>query len=133
MEISIVVAVVMSLVAIGAAGYIYYQSKIWMAQAEASQRALQADMRALATAAVGVGERVRELELRLRSVAERQEQQELNEPASHSYQHAKKLAQRGADPDELVDVYGLTQGEAELISMLNRMEKEQPAPEAVSS
>ncbi len=91
-----------------------------MLQAEANERVLQADMRALATTAVGVGERVRELELRLRNVEQRQEQQELNEPASHSYNHAKKLAQRGADTEELVDIYGLTQGEAELISTLNR-------------
>ncbi len=125
MEIIGIVAVVASLVAIGAAAFIYYQNRRWMVQTEASQRVLQADMRALATAAVGVGERVRELELRLRSVAERQDQQELNEPASQSYQHAKQLAQRGADMDELVDVYGLTQGEAELISMLNHMEGEQ--------
>ena len=123
MEIIVVVAVVASLLAIAIAGYIYYQGRHWMLRVEASQRVLQADMRALATAAVGVGERVRDLEQRLRNVAERQEQQELNEPSSQSYQHAKKLAQRGADMDELVDVYGLTQGEAELISMLHRMEK----------
>ncbi len=131
MEIIAAVALVLILAAIGSAGYVYYQHKKRMLAVEMGQHILQTDIRALVTAAVGVGERVRELELRLRSVTERQEQQELNEPASQSYQQARKLARRGADMGELVDVYGLTQGEAELISILNRMETEQAAPDGV--
>jgi len=123
MAILSIVALVVALVALGIAAYLYLQGKRWMLEAEANQRVLQADMRALATSAVGVGERVRELEQRLRQLADRQEQQALSEPASQSYQQARKLAQRGADTEELVEIYGLTQGEAELIAMLNRMEQ----------
>ncbi len=125
MEIVAVVALVVSLLALGVAIYLYLQGRRWMLEAEANQRVLQADMRALASSAVGVGERVRELEQRLRLLADRQEQQALSEPASQSYQQARKLAQRGADTEELVEIYGLTQGEAELIAMLNRMEREE--------
>ncbi len=127
MEIISIVALVVSLLALGVAVYLYLQSRRWMVEAEANQRVLQADMRALANSAVGVGERVRELEQRVRQLADRQEQQVLNEPASQSYQQARKLAQRGADTEELVEIYGLTQGEAELIAMLNRMEQEERA------
>ncbi len=123
MAILSIIALVVALVALGIAAYLYLQGKRWMLEAEANQRVLQADMRALATSAVGVGERVRELEQRLRQLADRQEQQALSEPASQSYQQARKLAQRGADTEELVEIYGLTQGEAELIAMLNRMEQ----------
>ncbi len=124
MEIVALIAIAVSLLALGVAAYLYLQGRRWMLEAEANQRVLQADMRALATSAVGVGERVRELEQRLRQLADRQEQQALSEPASQSYQQARKLAQRGADTEELVEIYGLTQGEAELIAMLNRMERE---------
>ncbi len=127
MEIISIVALVVSLLALGVAVYLYLQSRRWMVEVEANQRVLQADMRALANSAVGVGERVRELEQRVRQLADRQEQQVLNEPASQSYQQARKLAQRGADTEELVEIYGLTQGEAELIAMLNRMEQEERA------
>ncbi len=127
MEIISIVALVVSLLALGVAVYLYLQSRRWMVEAEANQRVLQADMRALANSAIGVGERVRELEQRVRQLADRQEQQVLNEPASQSYQQARKLAQRGADTEELVEIYGLTQGEAELIAMLNRMEQEERA------
>jgi len=126
MDIIAGVVIASGLVVIGSVGYIYYRSKCWMLRFEASQKTLQTDMFALASAAVGVGGRVTELDLRLRNILQRQEQQELNEPASHSYQQAKKLARRGVSMEELIDVYGLTQGEAELISMLNRLETEQP-------
>ncbi len=126
-EMVAAVAVVVSIVACGVAGYCYFQARCWMLQAESERRALQGDMRALAAAASGVGERVRELEQRLHSLSRRQEQRELNEPGSHSYQQARKLARRGADAEQLIDIYGLTRGEAELLSMLYRMEKEEGA------
>ena len=123
MAIVAVVAMVTALMALGAAIYLYLHGRRWMLEAEATRRVLEADMRALATSAVGVGERVRDLEQRLRQLADRQEQQALSEPASQPYQQARKLAQRGVDTEELVEIYGLTQGEAELIAMLNRMEQ----------
>ncbi len=122
-EIVAVVAIVASVSACGLAGYLFYQARCWALQAEAERRVLQGDMRALAAAASGMGERVRDLEQRLHTLSRRQEQQELSEPGGQSYQQARKLAQRGADPEELIDIYGLTHGEAELISMLHRMEK----------
>ena len=125
MEIVAVVAIVVSMAACAVAGYCYYQARCWVLQAEAERRVLQGDMRALAAAASGVGERVRELEQRLHSLSRRQEQQEINEPGGHSYLQARKLARRGAGAEELIDIYGLTRGEAELLSMLHRMEKDE--------
>ncbi|SFD08326.1 Protein of unknown function [Thiohalospira halophila DSM 15071] len=84
---------------------------------------VRGDMRALVSAAVGVGERVMRLERQLTQLAERQDQLDLNDPAHQSYQQAIRMARRGSDMNELIEVCGLTRGEAELVTMLHRLEE----------
>lgn len=84
---------------------------------------LYRDLRALTAAAVGVGERVLELERRQRHLAERQDSVDIYDAANQPYEQAIRMVQRGAKVSELVDICGLSQGEAELISMLHRMKK----------
>jgi hypothetical protein len=84
---------------------------------------VRGDMRALVSAAVGVGERVMRLERQLTQLAERQDQLDLNDPAHQSYQQAIRMARRGSDMNELIEVCGLTRGEAELVAMLHRLEE----------
>ena len=90
---------------------------------------LRSDLRALCTAAVTVGQRVNRLERGVTEVSKRQEELGIRqdqmaqwEPEEHSFQHAIKLANRGASVDELIEVCGLPQGEAELIAMMHRLE-----------
>ncbi len=85
--------------------------------------ALRQDLRALTTAAVGVGERVLETEQRQRRLAERQDQLDLYDAANQPYEQAIRLVQKGADVEELVEICGLNRGEAELIRMLHRLDK----------
>ncbi|MBD3669941.1 MAG: DUF2802 domain-containing protein [Gammaproteobacteria bacterium] len=87
-------------------------------------QALQSDMRALVSAAIGVGERVHRIEKSLREVSHRQEQQlDQTDPGGQTYQQAIKMAQKGAAAEELIEICGLTRGEADLIAMLHRMER----------
>lgn len=46
------------------------------------------------------------------------------EPASPAYELASKLARKGASSEELMDTCGLSRGEVDLITMLNRMGQE---------
>jgi len=46
------------------------------------------------------------------------------EPASPAYDLASKLARKGASSEELMDTCGLSRGEVDLITMLNRMGQE---------
>ncbi len=85
--------------------------------------ALRQDLRALTTAAVGVGERVLGAERRQRRLAERQDQLDLYDAANQPYEQAIRLVHKGAGVDELVDICGLNLGEAELIRMLHRLDK----------
>jgi Flp pilus assembly protein TadB len=84
---------------------------------------LQADMRALVSAAIGVGERVHRIEKSLKEVSHRQEQIDQTDPGAQAYQQAIKMAQKGASAEELIEICGLTRGEADLIAMLHRMER----------
>lgn len=94
-------------------------------------RTLQNDMRALCNAAAGMGDRVNQMERRLRQLSERQEalglrQDQLNQedPEARSYTQAIKLAHKGAGVDDLIEVCGLSRGEAELVAMMHRLGKE---------
>jgi len=83
---------------------------------------LQSDVRALVSAAVGVGEKVFHFEKQMRQLAERQEQLDLSDSSSQPYQQAIKMSQKGASVGELIEICGLTRGEAELIAILHRMD-----------
>ena len=97
-------------------------------------QSLQRDLRALANAAVGVGERV--------LVVERQQRKqlqvaptpaspqpgsiqpvELYDTANQPYEQAIRMAQSGASVDDIVNICGLSLSEAELISMMHRLDK----------
>ena len=58
-----------------------------------------------------------------RNLAQRQDQVDLYDAANQPYEQAIRLAQRGMEKDELVEVCGLSEGEADLINMLHRLDK----------
>ncbi len=91
----------------------------------------QNDLRALCNAAVNVGERVNRLELdqqklgrRQDELGHRQAQIGSGDSGDQSFEHALKLAKKGAGTDELMDVCGLSQGEAELLAMMQRFSQD---------
>ncbi|MCW8900201.1 MAG: DUF2802 domain-containing protein [Gammaproteobacteria bacterium] len=99
-----------------------------------SMQALQRDLRALANAAVGVGGRVLEIERQQRkrpaaiNVQEPVQAQvsapiEFYNPSSHPYEQAIRMVQTGASVDDIVTVCGLSKSEAELVSMMHRLDK----------
>jgi len=83
---------------------------------------LRQDVRALAAAALGVGERILKVERQ-----QRQDIPTLNSVASlsknneNSYEQAINLVQKGAGTDTLVDTCGLSEGEADLVSLLHKI------------
>ena len=84
---------------------------------------LQRDLKAITAAGVGMGQRVVELERRQRRLAERQETTDPFDAANQPYEQAIRMAQTGAKPKELVDICGLSQSEADLISLMHRLDK----------
>ena len=104
-----------------------------------SMQALQRDLRALANAAVGVGERVLEVERHQRKHHFDRQPQQDNAPATFStpvsapvefystanqpYEQAIRMAQTGACVDDIVNICGLSVSEAELVEMMHRLDK----------
>lgn len=84
---------------------------------------LRRDLSALTAAAVSVGQRVLELERRQRRLAERQDQLDVFESANQPYEQAIRMVHKGAGIEELVEICGLSRGEAELIAMLHRLDR----------
>lgn len=89
---------------------------------------VQNDLRALCNAAVAVGERVNRIERnqhqlseRQNELGQRQERLGKEDTEEYSFAQAVKMAQKGASAEELVDICGLTQGEAELVAMMHRL------------
>jgi len=86
---------------------------------------LQRNFNALCSGSVGVGKRISRLESKTRQQADRQLRLEDKAPDLQNYGNAARLANKGADMDELVDYCGLSRGEAELILFLNSQQQEQ--------
>jgi len=99
-----------------------------------SMQSLQRDLRALANAAVGVGGRVLEIERQQRKrpvivKTNNDKQQVSNSPvefynsSNQPYEQAIGMAHTGASVKDIVNVCGLSQSEAELVSMMHRLDK----------
>ena len=103
-----------------------------------SMQSLQRDLRALANAAVGVGGRVLEIERNQRkrpTIVKTQEQTKFQPPvtttapvehyssSNQPYEQAIRMAQTGATVDDIVNVCGLSKSEADLVSMMHRLDK----------
>lgn len=90
---------------------------------------LQSDVRALCNAAVQVGERVnrleqstKQLQQRQQELGVRQDQMVLAEPEERTYEQAIRLAQKGTPLEEIMEICDLSRGEAELITMMHRLD-----------
>lgn len=84
---------------------------------------LRKQMRALTSAALGMGERVQEMERRQKNLAEQQEQVNIYESANQPYEQAIRMAEHGASIEELVDNCGVSENEAHLIELMSRFDK----------
>jgi len=96
-------------------------------QRDMVMRRLQNDVHALCAGAINMGKHMDALEQKVRRLTERQDQFELRDPAEQAYAHAIRLAQRGADMNDLVEHCGLAQGEAELLLRVHHVQRRQTA------
>jgi LAS superfamily LD-carboxypeptidase LdcB len=103
-------------------------------------QSLQRDLRALTSAAVGMGGRVMEIERQQRLNTKQQKIQVIkpvaaatqlqpqpqpvsNSSSSQYYDHAIRMVQQGAKTEDIEQACGLSKSEAELISIMHRLDK----------
>jgi len=103
------------------------QDKKRIVHLESMVNELHINFNGLCSGSVGVAKRISRLESKTRQQAERQSRLEHKAPDLQSYGNAARLADKGADMEELVDHCGLSRGEAELILFLNTQQQLQSA------
>jgi hypothetical protein len=84
------------------------------------------DLNALCSGASGVGLRLDRMDQRLRRVFERQDQLEMREPDTRSYDRAIKLLRRGKTVDEVMSFCVLKRAEVELLAQLHGIDSARP-------
>jgi hypothetical protein len=108
---------------------IYQQIAVRLANLERLQGGQQNDLDSLVSTATRQGERVVQLEQEMRRMNETQ--RELNQrqerilqgdgDGERSFDQAIKLARKGASIEEIMEICGLPRGEAELVTMMHRL------------
>ncbi|PCJ33215.1 MAG: hypothetical protein COA90_00510 [Gammaproteobacteria bacterium] len=83
---------------------------------------LQSQLSALCAAAVGTDNRIVKFEQALNQLKEHQNTFDLGQPEKQSYDHAIRLARKGAGIEQLIDNCNLTDEEAHLITRLHGSE-----------
>ncbi|MCF6218737.1 MAG: DUF2802 domain-containing protein [Gammaproteobacteria bacterium] len=83
---------------------------------------LQSQFKLLVSGAQGMGERIHSVEHALSTSKRAATQSSLATSGDVSVRQAIELARKGATVDELVDICGLSRGEAELMSTIHNIE-----------
>ncbi len=117
--ISIIVVGIFLLMSLVAMAFMYNHFHQILAHQDAQITAMQSDLNAMCSGAVGVGEHLAKLEERTRRLVQRQDAIQNQEGPERSYRHAIKLLRNGANLDQIMSDCGLARGEAELL-MLNK-------------
>lgn len=117
--ISTIVVGILLLLALVAMAFMYNHFHHIVADQEEAINAMQSDISAMCSGAVGVGEHLAKLEERTQGLLQRQEEFEMQEAPEHSYRNAIKMLRNGANLDQIITDCGLARGEAELL-MLNK-------------
>ncbi len=89
---------------------------------ESRMAALSREMELVASISVRTGRQVKRIEHEYSGVAERVEQVEQRGPAQ-AFDQAIDSARRGEDPGKLAQLFGLSRGEAELVTRLHGRKK----------
>lgn len=95
-------------------------------------KALRNETHAMGSGAIGVGQRLVEVEKRLNSTMERQMEFEQRDPGSLPYAYAVRLVEMGATAEDLINNCGLARVEAELITLVHselKAQKDHPFQE----
>ena len=87
---------------------------------ETQVESLKHELDMVSSAAIGVGQRLINVEKKLNVSIEKQQQLEMNSADNTSYTQAAALVDSGADIDELIDSCGLPEAEASLLALLKK-------------
>ncbi len=91
----------------------------WQEEQQQAMEALRQENYAMSKGAMGVGQRLVQVEKRLSSTMEKQIEIEQRDPGSIPYAYAVRLVEMGASTEDLINNCGLARVEAELITLIH--------------
>ncbi|MGL6334880.1 DUF2802 domain-containing protein [Aeromonas jandaei] len=122
-----IVALVVSLIALAFAFYVWSRSKRSKQESEASVATLQGQLESLRkqmmelhTGAIGMGQRLQAVEGTMQQINDRQQELTMQDPERRLYSRAAKMVELGADLDEVMSECELPKAEAELLISLRK-------------
>ena len=122
-----IVALVVSLIALAFAFYVWSRSKRNKQESEASVATLQGQLESLRkqmmelhTGAIGMGQRLQAVEGAMQQINDRQQELTMQDPERRLYSRAAKMVELGADLDEVMSECELPKAEAELLISLRK-------------
>lgn len=122
-----IVALVVSLIALAFAFYIWSRSKRSKQESEAHVATLQGQLESLRkqmmelhTGAIGMGQRLQAVEGSMQQINDRQQELTMQDPERRLYSRAAKMVELGADLDEVMSECELPKAEAELLISLRK-------------
>ena len=114
--ISTIVVGIFLLMSLVAMAFMYNHFHQILTQQDEIITAMQTDLNAMCSGAVGVGEHLAKLDERSVRMAQRLDALETQEAPERSYRHAIKMLRNGANLDQIMSDCGLARGEAELLN-----------------
>ncbi|MBL0596501.1 DUF2802 domain-containing protein [Aeromonas jandaei] len=122
-----IVALVVSLIALAFAFYVWSRSKRSKQESEAHVATLQGQLESLRkqmmelhTGAIGMGQRLQAVEGAMQQINDRQQELTMQDPERRLYSRAAKMVELGADLDEVMSECELPKAEAELLISLRK-------------
>nr|WP_156853268.1 MULTISPECIES: DUF2802 domain-containing protein [Aeromonas] len=122
-----IVALVVSLIALAFAFYVWSRSKRSKQESEAHVTTLQGQLESLRkqmmelhTGAIGMGQRLQAVEGAMQQINDRQQELTMQDPERKLYSRAAKMVELGADLDEVMSECELPKAEAELLISLRK-------------
>ncbi|MDH5546481.1 MAG: DUF2802 domain-containing protein [Gammaproteobacteria bacterium] len=89
------------------------------------------DVKGLYDSSKGVGKRLQLIERRMSKLEEAQDQLTLKDPSYQTYQHAIRMIRDGATVESVSETSGLSKGEIELLSLLQKIHEDEPLQQTV--
>lgn len=111
----------MTLLTFGCVGFgLYRRLNNRLTGHQADIKRLRKENKVILAGAVGVGQRIVDLEKQIHELSFRQEKKIVQKPSTNSYLQASKLAQMGASLEDITESCALSRAEAELVLVLKQ-------------
>lgn len=115
----ITISLLLAVSAFGIAATLWFRLRQHKKSHQALITVLRNEIQAMTSGSIGMGKRLVDIEQRLNTTTEKQQELANRDPGVLAYNQAARLMEMGADVDDLVKDCGIGRPEAELMALLH--------------